>query len=98
MKFEGSAGGGMVTIIMTGEHEVLSVKIDPSIVSSQNTGMLEDLIRSAISDAFRKAQKETEQLFSGMMGGMGGFGYITLLVVLVDLVLLGIWLWKQIQK
>ena len=74
MKFEGSAGGGMVTIIMTGEHEVLSVKIDPSIVSSQNTGVLEDLIRSAISDAFRKAQKETEQLFSGMMGGMGGLG------------------------
>ena len=33
-----------------------------------------------------------------MMGGMGGFGYITLLVVLVDLILLGVWLWKQIQK
>lgn len=34
----------------------------------------------------------------GMMGGGAGFGFVTYLVVLVDLILLGIWLWKQISK
>ena len=36
--------------------------------------------------------------YGGMMGGFGGFGLITWVVVVVDLVLLGIWLWQQIKK
>jgi len=36
--------------------------------------------------------------YGGMMGGFGGLGLITWTVVIIDLILLGIWLWKQIQK
>ena len=36
--------------------------------------------------------------YGGMMGGVGTFGFVTWLVIIVDLVLLGVWLWKQITK
>lgn len=57
MKVEASAGGGMVTVNMAGNHELLSVRIAPEVVKSQDVEMLEDLVRAAINDANRKIEE-----------------------------------------
>ena len=57
LKVEASAGGGMVTVTMAGSHEVLSVKIAPAVVKSQDGEMLEDLVRAAFNEANRKIEE-----------------------------------------
>ena len=70
--FEASSGGGMVTVKVNGKHEVLDIKIDPSIVSVDEVDMLQDLIVAAINEGFNKANGAAKEMFSGMMGGLGG--------------------------
>lgn len=70
--FEASSGGGMVTAIVNGRHELLDLKIDPSIVSSDDIGMLQDLIIAAVNEGFKKSNEAAQGLLSGMMGGLGG--------------------------
>ena len=55
---EGSAGGGMVTIVMNGKSQIVSIKIDPALFSgdARDLEMLQDLIVSAANDAIRRAQ------------------------------------------
>ncbi|MBF2759476.1 MAG: YbaB/EbfC family nucleoid-associated protein [Ectothiorhodospiraceae bacterium AqS1] len=62
----GESGGGMVTITMNGRHDVLSVQIDPSLMSGDRK-ILEDLIAAAINDGVRKVESETSKLFAGMI-------------------------------
>lgn len=57
LKVEASAGGGMVTVTMAGNHEVLSVRIAPEVVKSQDGEMLEDLVRAAFNEASRKIEE-----------------------------------------
>ena len=57
LKVEASAGGGMVTVTMAGNHELLSVRIAPEVVKSQDGEMLEDLVRAAINEANRKLEE-----------------------------------------
>ena len=70
MRIEATAGGGMVTVVMNGSKQVLSLKIDPEAVSKDDVEMLQDLILAAINDAQRKADEAMSQQMSGMMGGM----------------------------
>ena len=70
MRVEASAGGGMVTVTMSGAKQVLGLKIDPEVVSKDDVAMLQDLILAAISDAQRKADEVMQKQMSGMMGGM----------------------------
>ena len=56
LKVEASAGGGMVTVNMAGNHELLSVRIAPEVVKSQDVEMIEDLVRAAINEANRKIE------------------------------------------
>jgi len=70
MKVEATAGGGMVTVVMNGAKQVLSLKIDPEAVSKDDVEMLQDLILAALNDAQRKADEAMQQQMSGMMGGM----------------------------
>ena len=70
MKVEGTAGGGMVTVVVNGAKQVLSIKIDPEAVSKDDVEMLQDLILAAISDGHRKADEAMSQQMSGMMGGL----------------------------
>ena len=65
-RVEASAGGGMVTVVMNGSKQVVSVKIDPEIVSSNDIEMLQDLIVAAINDAHRKADDK----LAGQMGSL----------------------------
>ena len=70
MRIEATAGGGMVTVVMNGSKQVLSLKIDPEAVSKDDVEMLQDLILAAINDGARKADEAMSQHMSGMMGGM----------------------------
>lgn len=75
MEIAGEAGGGMVSVVMTGRHDVKRVTIDPSLLSDDKD-MLEDLIAAAVNDAVRKVEKVSQEKLSGMAGGMdlpGGF-------------------------
>lgn len=71
MEVTGSAGGGMVEVVLTGRHEVRSIHIDESVIKD-DPEMLEDLIAAAFNDAVRKVEEVTQEKFSGMAGGLGG--------------------------
>jgi nucleoid-associated protein EbfC len=70
MRVEATAGGGMVTVVMNGNKQVLALKIDPEAVSKDDVEMLQDLILAAINDAQRKADETLSKQMSGLMGGM----------------------------
>jgi nucleoid-associated protein EbfC len=70
MRVEASAGGGMVTVVMNGTKQILSLKIDPEAVSKDDVEMLQDLILAAINDANRKADEVMQQQMGGLMGGL----------------------------
>jgi nucleoid-associated protein EbfC len=67
---EATAGGGMVTVTVNGNKQVLSLKIDPEVVNKDDVEMLEDLIVAAIGDAQRKADEAISKQMGGMLGGM----------------------------
>lgn len=74
LTFEASSGGGMVTATVNGKHELLSIKIDPSIVAGDDVEMLEDLVVAAVNEGFKKASDAAQESLAGMMGGAGGLG------------------------
>ena len=63
---EATAGGGMVTVIMNGQKQVLRLTIDPEVVSQDDVEMLQDLIMAAINDA----QRKVDEAVAGKMGGL----------------------------
>lgn len=69
MEVTGQAGGGMVSVVMTGRHDVKRVSIDDSLMQDDKE-MLEDLIAAAVNDAVRKIESETKERMSGMTGGL----------------------------
>jgi DNA-binding YbaB/EbfC family protein len=70
MRVEATAGGGMVTVVVTGTKQLQSIKIDPEVVSKDDVEMLQDLIVAAINDANRKVDEQLGQSMSGLMGGL----------------------------
>lgn len=58
-QFEGTAGGGMVKVVMNGQREVLEVSLDPSTVDPDDVEMLQDLIIVATNDALKKVEETT---------------------------------------
>ena len=68
LEVTGSAGGGMVSITLTGRMECRSVKIDPSVLS--DVEMAEDLVVAAINDAVNKVNAESQAKMSGATAGM----------------------------
>jgi nucleoid-associated protein EbfC len=70
MRIEATAGGGMVTVTVNGNKNVLQLKIDPEVVSKDDVEMLQDLIVAAIGDAHRKVDEALASQMQGMMGGL----------------------------
>jgi DNA-binding YbaB/EbfC family protein len=70
MRAEGTAGGGMVTVVINGAKQLQSIKIDPDCVSKDDVEMLQDLIVAAVSDAQRKVDEDLQKQMGGMMGGL----------------------------
>jgi DNA-binding YbaB/EbfC family protein len=69
MEVTGSAGGGMVTVVMTGAHEVRRVKIDPKLVAD-DLEMTEDLIAAAVNDAVNKIAQVSKDKLGGVTAGL----------------------------
>jgi DNA-binding YbaB/EbfC family protein len=74
LRLEGTSGGGLVSIEMTGAKEILSVRIDPTAVDPADVEMLQDLVLAALRDASRQVdeavQKKTSALLGGLLPGM----------------------------
>ncbi len=69
-KFVGTAGGGAVTITMTGKFEVTDVKIDPEAFSADEIEELEVMVRAAAKDAFDKANDAQQKMANNVTGGV----------------------------
>ena len=70
MTVEATAGGGMVTVVVTGHKNLVSVTLDPEVVSKDDVEMLQDLIVAAVNDAHRKVDEALASQMQNMMGGM----------------------------
>jgi DNA-binding YbaB/EbfC family protein len=70
----GTAGGGLVTVTVSGSGEVKSVKIDPKAVDPDDIETLEDLVVAAIHNANDAARALTEEKMGPLAGGLGGLG------------------------
>ena len=71
---EASAGGGMVTVKMTGELELTELKIDPDAVDPEDVEMLQDMVLAAVNEASRSAQELASSKMGAVTGGLGGLG------------------------
>lgn len=67
---EASAGGGMVTVKVTGDLRITSIKIDPGAVDADDVEMLEDMVLAAANEALRSAQELAANKMSGLTGGL----------------------------
>ncbi len=71
---EASAGGGMVTVEVTGDMEVKSIKIKPDAVDPDDVELLQDMVLAAVNEAMRSAQELAASKLGGLTGGLGGLG------------------------
>jgi DNA-binding YbaB/EbfC family protein len=70
-RVEASAGGGMVTAVVNGKFEVVSIRIERSLLEQPDAEMLQDLIVAAVNEAIRAARKMIEEEMSKLTGGLG---------------------------
>ncbi|HTM30656.1 MAG TPA: YbaB/EbfC family nucleoid-associated protein [Vicinamibacterales bacterium] len=70
MRAQATAGGGMVTCTVNGHKHLLSLTIDPEVVSKEDVAMLQDLIVAAVNDAHRKVDEELKRSIGGLMSGL----------------------------
>ncbi|MBL8542553.1 MAG: YbaB/EbfC family nucleoid-associated protein [Hyphomonadaceae bacterium] len=71
MEVEGSSGGGLVKIRLTGKTALLGLTIDPSLIVPGEQEILEDLIKAAHDDARRKLEEAQNDEMKGLSGGLG---------------------------
>jgi len=67
---EASAGGGVVKVEMDGQKQLLSLKLDPEVVSRDDVDMLQDLVLSAVNEAARMVDAQIQEKVGGLTGGM----------------------------
>ncbi|MBW1784933.1 MAG: YbaB/EbfC family nucleoid-associated protein [Deltaproteobacteria bacterium] len=67
---ETSAGGGMVVVVANGKQEIVSIKIDPEVVDTDDVDMLEDLVLAAVNDALTQAKQMVNQEMTKLTGGV----------------------------
>jgi DNA-binding YbaB/EbfC family protein len=72
MRVEGTSGGGMVRAEMSGQKELLSIKIEKEAVDPEDIDMLQDLIVAAVNEAARKVDEEMQSQLGGMAGKLPG--------------------------
>ena len=73
-EYEATAGGGVVSVKVSGKREILSLTIDPQVVDPEDVEMLQDLVIAAVNEALRKGEETRETTMSRMAPGMGGLG------------------------
>ena len=71
---EASAGGGMVTVKLSGDLELKELRIDPEAVDPEDVDMLQDMVQAAVNEAIRSAQELAANKMGAATGGLGGPG------------------------
>jgi hypothetical protein len=69
-RVEGTAGGGMITVVANGRQDILEIKIQPDVVDPDDVEMLEDLILAAIHQAQQRAQEMMNKEMGQITGGV----------------------------
>ncbi len=72
MRVEATAGGGMVTVTVSGTKQLLSLRLDPEVVSKDDVEMLQDLIVAATNDAHRKVDEALANQMQGQLQNLTG--------------------------
>ncbi len=73
-EYTASAGGGAVSVTVSGRKEITAVKISPEAVDPDDVEMLEDMIMAAANEAFRQMEEASASAMSKLTGGLGGLG------------------------
>jgi DNA-binding YbaB/EbfC family protein len=68
---EVTAGGGAITVRITGHQRIQSISIDPEVVDPEDVEMLQDLIVAAVNEAIEKSQNMAAERLGGLTGGLG---------------------------
>jgi nucleoid-associated protein EbfC len=71
---EASAGGGMVTVKVSGELELKELTIDPEAVDPEDVELLQDMVQAAVNEGLRAAQELAANKMGAVTGGLGGAG------------------------
>lgn len=71
---DATVGGGMVTVKMSGDLQLLELKIDQQAVDPDDVDMLQDLVLAAVNEAIRSAQELAASKMNAAAGGLGGLG------------------------
>ncbi len=69
---EASAGGGMVTVKMNGQKQIVDIRIEPDVFANKDQEMLQDLIRAAVNEASRRVDEELANQMKNLAGGIPG--------------------------
>jgi DNA-binding YbaB/EbfC family protein len=67
---EAAAGGGMVSVVVNGKQEILSIKIEPEVIDAQDKEMLQDLVVAAVNEGLRKSQEMVAEEMKKITGGL----------------------------
>lgn len=65
-----SAGGGVIEVVVNGKHELTSINLKPEVVDPEDVEILQDLIISAVNEAMRKADADSEEKMNKLTGGI----------------------------
>jgi nucleoid-associated protein EbfC len=69
---EASAGGGMVTVKMNGQKQIVDIRIEPDVFANKDQEMLQDLVRAAVNEASRRVDEELANQMKNIAGGIPG--------------------------
>jgi len=69
-----TAGGGAITVVMTGEQRVRSIAIDPEVLNPEDVELLQDLVVAAVNEAIEKSQALQAERMGALTGGLGSMG------------------------
>ena len=70
LRVEAASGGGMVTVVMSGQKYVLSMTIDPELLKSGDAEMIQDLVMGAVNQASQKVDEQMQQKVGSLLGGL----------------------------
>jgi hypothetical protein len=71
LRVEASAGGGMVTVFMNGQKQILALKIDPQVYQDGDLEMVQELVKGAVNQAVREVDEQMRKKLGGLAGGLG---------------------------
>ena len=74
-EFTAQAGGGAVSVVVSGAKQVKEIKLAPEAVDPEDVEMLQDMIVAALNEAFAQVDEASDSMMGGMAGGLGGLGF-----------------------